>query len=645
MEHNRFLNNFESFSDSLEDVLSIRRYVVDLAVRGKLMPQPVDASESNNHVKAEGNELVSTYTKNFAYNDPITLDELPTAYQLSCNFERLGNIALLKRGKTGIKSSIPGQFPLVVTAARRASSDHYDFDGTAAIIPLVSSTGHGNASISRLHYQEGKFALGTILCAAFSFDEELISTRFIFEYLSAFKDSLLVARMIGTANVSLTVANLGNVPIPMISNDVQRRLIQIMKVLDELEIQIEIRNSYRDKVVSASLNRIDSSLKQPSSKKSKSYLDFHLDNILDLTNNSADISVLKDSFLNFAMHGKLTSFLPSDTLIKETLAENDNRRRAVADLDARASPLALDPIVTKLKWSIPKRWASRPLGDMALFVDYRGRTPTKTDNGIRLITAKNVKRGKIDLFPEEFLSKEEYHTWMTRGFPERNDVLFTTEAPLGNAAVVEIKGSFALAQRVVCFKLFGGLSPHFLVLQLLSPSFKYNLLSSATGLTVSGVRTSQLKRLPVVVPPFEEQLRIVATVQKFFLICDNLKTQISRRKDSTRKFLEGLVSHTKINSTIHMNKSPGSPGGDVKKSNLSGSVPQSHMIYEPISSIEGLEKCLDSLGGEATPESLLSHSGLSEDVEKFYDLLRECRDLGLFAIALGPNETIKKAQA
>src|SRR5438067_1337144 len=81
------------------------------------------------------------------------------------------------------------------------------------------------------------------------------------------------------------------------------------------------------------------------------------------------------------------------------------------------------------------------------FIDYRGKTPTKTISGIPLITAKIVKNGKI-LEPNEFIAPRDYDLWMTRGLPEIDDVVLTTEAPLGEVALLKDK-NVALAQRII----------------------------------------------------------------------------------------------------------------------------------------------------------------------------------------------------
>jgi type I restriction enzyme S subunit len=100
-------------------------------------------------------------------------------------------------------ASEPGPYPLVVTAAFRRSSDSFQFTRPAACIPTISPTGHGNAAIHRIHYQDGRFALANLLVAATPKDEARLNAKYLWRYLSAVKDRKLVPLMQGTANVSL----------------------------------------------------------------------------------------------------------------------------------------------------------------------------------------------------------------------------------------------------------------------------------------------------------------------------------------------------------------------------------------------------------------------------------------------------------
>jgi type I restriction enzyme S subunit len=169
---------------------------------------------------------------------------------------KLGSIATIEKGKTGIKDAIPGAYPLVVTAKGRLTADHFDFEGPAVVIPLVSSTGHGDASLKRIHYQEGKYAVGSILCAVQSRFPELVHPRYLYEYLDTFKEELLVARMSGTANVSLTVGKIAEVPVPLITYEAQEKLDRLMSLCDALEAKLSATQSIRFRLSEALINQV-----------------------------------------------------------------------------------------------------------------------------------------------------------------------------------------------------------------------------------------------------------------------------------------------------------------------------------------------------------------------------------------------------
>ena len=101
---------------------------------------------------------------------------------------KLGEVCLIEKGNIGILKAIPGEFPLVVTSEERKTHNEFQFDGEAVIIPLVSGTGHGHASIKRIHFQTGKFAVGSILCAVIPKDKSILSAEFLYRYLDLKKE-------------------------------------------------------------------------------------------------------------------------------------------------------------------------------------------------------------------------------------------------------------------------------------------------------------------------------------------------------------------------------------------------------------------------------------------------------------------------
>ena len=323
-------------------------------------------------------------------------------------------------------------------------------------------------------------------------------------------------------------------PIALPPLDEQQRIVakvdQLMALCDRLEAQQQDRDTRHATLARAWLARF-------ADAPTTANLDLLFHKSYNIT--PAD---LRKSILTLAVQGKLVPQDPNDEPAEDLLARNDERRRETARADHRADEENQPLLSGDDRWDIADIWSWRGMADLVLFVDYRGKTPAKLSSGVRLLTAKNVRKGQINLSPEEFLSESEYHTWMTRGFPKAGDILFTTEAPMGNAAVVELTERFALAQRVICFQSYGALDPAFLVMQILSDQFQFILDRNGTGVTAKGIKASKLKQLPVAIPPLAEQRRIVAKVNQLMTLVDELDAQLTASRATAAKLLEAIVT-------------------------------------------------------------------------------------------------------
>lgn len=147
-------------------------------------------------------------------------------------------------------------------------------------------------------------------------------------------------------------------------------------------------------------------------------------------------------------------------------------------------------------------WPVLPLEQcLDALIDYRGKTPEKTDFGIPLITAKVIKSGRIEE-PTEFIAVDAYDAWMRRGIPRAGDVVLTTEAPLGEVAQLGNE-RVALAQRVVTLRGKAGvLDNTFLRYLLQTEAMQSQLSARATGTTVLGIKQSELRKVEIPLPPF-----------------------------------------------------------------------------------------------------------------------------------------------
>lgn len=157
---------------------------------------------------------------------------------------------------------------------------------------------------------------------------------------------------------------------------------------------------------------------------------------------------------------------------------------------------------------LPNGWQSMELEQvMDAILDYRGKSPKKTNSGVPLVTAKIVKDGRIN-DATEFIAADDYDSWMRRGLPKIGDVLLTTEAPLGEVAQIR-DARIALAQRLVALRGKSEILDNtFLKFLLQSAYIQNELLSRSTGTTVVGIKQRELRRIDLHLPPIDEQRKI-----------------------------------------------------------------------------------------------------------------------------------------
>ena len=161
-----------------------------------------------------------------------------------------------------------------------------------------------------------------------------------------------------------------------------------------------------------------------------------------------------------------------------------------------------------------KGYPEDTLLNLCNIIDYRGKTPEKVDCGLPFITAKNVRMHQMNLEPREYISKETYDKVMVRGFPKEGDVVFTTEAPLGNVCrIPHFDTEFYIGQRIVTMQT-EQLEPIYLEYALSSDDFKAKYMEKSSGSTVTGIRVRLLEQLTIPVPPMELQNEFATFVEQ-----------------------------------------------------------------------------------------------------------------------------------
>ena len=243
---------------------------------------------------------------------------------------------------------------------------------------------------------------------------------------------------------------------------------------------------------------------------------------------------MKKSVLQAAMQGKLTKQLETDSSVDEMISSIQYETR----LENSSEKLILEA----MDFPLPDNWRFIKLNEIVRFVDYRGKTPHKINNGVFLITASNIKQGFMDYSRKEYISEEEYLDRMSRGVTRKGDLLFTTEAPMGNASICNLDKT-SCGQRIITFQKYNdhSINLEYLMFCILSPDFQTELLDNATGTTAKGIKGKKLKHLLLPLPPIEEQQRIVEKLNTILPIIDSMAVYGTKKKTGRPKQEEALA--------------------------------------------------------------------------------------------------------
>ena len=192
---------------------------------------------------------------------------------------------------------------------------------------------------------------------------------------------------------------------------------------------------------------------------------------------------------------------------------------------------------------LPAEWTTASLDELFRFIDYRGKTPIKSEGGKRLISAKNIKMGYISEEPIEYVSDIYYRQWMTRGFPKPGDIFFVTEGhTMGFAALNNRTDEFALSQRTITLQPWRPIDSRPFFYFIMSPSFQNLVRVNATGSAAVGIKAAKFRGLPMPFPSFPEQAEIVRRVEELFALADRLEARVGKARGQVDKLTQSILA-------------------------------------------------------------------------------------------------------
>jgi type I restriction enzyme S subunit len=185
-------------------------------------------------------------------------------------------------------------------------------------------------------------------------------------------------------------------------------------------------------------------------------------------------------------------------------------------------------------------WEIKKLGDVADVFDGPHATPTTVDSGPIFLGISALQDGEINLRETRHVTEEDFIQWTRRVRPQANDVVFSYETRLGQAAIIPEGLECCLGRRMGLLRFSNGaVFPRYFLYQYISPQFREFLESKTTrGATVDRLSIKDFPSFPILLPPLPEQQRIVALLDEAFAGLATAKANAERNLQSARAIFE-----------------------------------------------------------------------------------------------------------
>lgn len=411
---------------------------------------------------------------------------------------QLKDICSITKGAIGIMKADGGKYPLVALSDTRRSHSEFQFDANAVIVPLISSTGHGHASMKRVHYQEGKFALGNILCAVIPNDEKQLNAKYLHLYLQQFKETLLVPLMRGAANVSLPMNKLADVEIEVPSFERQLEIIALEDKAAELKNELEEKLLLQD----------------------------------------GDVTKLRQALLREAMQGKLTKQNLKDGNAKDLLEKIKTEK---IKLGIKEKPFA-EIKEQEIPFEIPENWTWCRLGKVIQFTENLNiETKLPPNTLINYVDIDAIDNSKFIITEAKQKTVSELSS-RARRVLKKGFIVYSLVRPyLNNIAIVEEEKENYIGS--TGFAVFNGIfvQNKYLQMLLLSDYIRKIFLDFLSGFNSPSITHDQFQTTLIPLPPLPEQNRIVKKLEELMKLCDDLQASIQASKTENEKLLQGAL--------------------------------------------------------------------------------------------------------
>lgn len=536
----------------LYGIKKLRELILELAVRGKLVPQDLNdepASELLKRIEEKKSQLIVNGSlkgqkKAVLYDADVKAHEIPPGW-IAADF---GDITFNRDSD---------RIPLSVSE-RSGRQGVYDYYGASGVIdriddflfdkPLLLIGEDGANLINRstpiAFIARGRYWVNNHAHVIDGISEDLLI------YLSLYINSIsLLPYITGMAQPKMNQAKMNSIQVLVPPEEEQRRIVakvdELMALCDQLENQTEQSLDAHATLADTLLDALTRAQSAAELTENWQRLEANWDTLFPATlAGERAIDKLKQTILQLAVMGKLVPQDPNEEPASELLKRIAAEKEQLVKEKKIKKQKALRAVTEEEKpFELPKDWGWAFLGNLSSDIHYGYTASAQPENlGTRLLRITDIQNDKVNWSTVPGCDIEDSKA--DSYFLDNDDILIArTGGTIGKSYLVEkINVRAVFASYLIRVKRISAMYASYIKTYLGSSVYWSQLYDNASGTGQPNVNATALKELLVPIPPLEEQKRIVAKVDELMALCDQLKERLETAQQTQQKFTNAVVS-------------------------------------------------------------------------------------------------------
>lgn len=318
---------------------------------------------------------------------------------------------------------------------------------------------------------------------------------------------------------------------------------ELMALCDQLEAGQAEATEAHEKLVGHLLDTLTTSDNAEDFAANWHRISAHFDTLFTT---QSSIDALKQTILQLAVMGKLVPQVPNDEpankqinkilhIKNSTLKGKSKNSIELSNMSSIAKPFKL-----------PRSWEWIKFGDIALKItDGTHHTPTYVEEGIPFLSVKDMSSGELDFSSTKYITPEEHEILSKRCKPEKGDLLLTKIGTTGVPVVIDVDIPFSIFVSVALIKApWEHLSVRYLKILIAAPFVKAQSTAGTEGVGNKNLVLRKIQDFLLAIPPLAEQHRIVARVDELTAMCDLLKDRLGEVTHLQQKLADVIVEQS-----------------------------------------------------------------------------------------------------